>query len=123
MVARIRYCADVFASVTAILTSFNRFVPLPLPISTIIPHRTHALLPLPRNFKARNDANSKTMNFLASPEIVTAMTFAGRLSFNPLTDTLTSKDGRTFKFDPPSGSMLPEKGFTPGILPIGSATA
>lgn len=26
-----------------------------------------------RNFKARNDGNRKTMNFLASPDIVTAM--------------------------------------------------
>ena len=37
-----------------------------------------------RNFPARNDANPATMNFIASPEIVTAFALAGRLSFNPL---------------------------------------
>lgn len=67
-----------------------------------------------RNFKARNDGNLKTMNFLASPEIVTAMAFAGDLSFNPMTDSLTGKDGKPFKFDAPSGTKLPAAGFTPG---------
>src|ERR1700730_13467549 len=42
-----------------------------------------------RNFPARNDGKATTMNFIGSPEIVTAMAFGGRLSFNPLTDTLT----------------------------------
>ena len=41
-----------------------------------------------RNFKGRNDGNSSTMNFLASPEIVTAMSYAGSTTFNPLTDTI-----------------------------------
>ena len=41
------------------------------------------------------------MNFIASPEIVTAMALAGRLSFNPLTDTLTDGDGKPFRLDPP----------------------
>ncbi|KAJ9097620.1 hypothetical protein QFC21_004656 [Naganishia friedmannii] len=68
-----------------------------------------------RNFKARNDGNLKTMNFLASPEIVTAMSFAGSLSFNPMTDSLDTPNG-PFKFSPPVGSTLPEKGFTPGDL-------
>ena len=31
------------------------------------------------------------MNFIGSPEIVTALALAGRLSFNPLTDTLTGR--------------------------------
>ncbi|KAG9050262.1 aconitate hydratase [Tulasnella sp. UAMH 9824] len=69
-----------------------------------------------RNFKARNDANSKTMNFLSSPEIVTAMAFAGRLSFNPMTDSLTDANGKPFKFEPPTGIQLPQSGFTPGDL-------
>ncbi|KAG8893228.1 aconitate hydratase [Tulasnella sp. 403] len=56
------------------------------------------------------------MNFLASPEIVTAMAFAGRLSFNPTTDSITDADGKPFKFDPPSGVQLPPKGFAPGDL-------
>lgn len=67
-----------------------------------------------RNFRSRNDGNSKTHNMLASPEIVTAMAFAGRLDFNPLTDSLTAPDGKPFKFEPPKGDELPMMGFTPG---------
>ncbi|KAF0454164.1 aconitate hydratase [Gigaspora margarita] len=67
-----------------------------------------------RNFKNRNDGNPSTMNFLASPEIVTAMTFAGRLTFNPLTDTLVDKDGKPFQFSNPSGDELPKHGFEKG---------
>ena len=46
-----------------------------------------------RNFPRRNDGQPTTMNFIASPEIVTAFALAGRLSFNPLKDTLTGGDG------------------------------
>jgi aconitate hydratase len=42
------------------------------------------------------------------------MTFAGSLEFNPLTDSLTGKDGKEFKFSEPSGKELPPKGFDPG---------
>ena len=55
-----------------------------------------------RNFPARNDGQPTTMNFIASPEMVTALALAGRLSFNPLTDTLTGGDGRPFRLDPPA---------------------
>ena len=54
-----------------------------------------------RNFPMRNDGQPTTMNFIGSPEIVTAMALAGRLSFNPLTDTLTGADGKPFKLEPP----------------------
>ena len=54
-----------------------------------------------RNFPRRNDGQPTTMNFIGSPEIVTAMALAGRLSFNPLTDSLTGADGKTFKLSPP----------------------
>jgi aconitate hydratase len=54
-----------------------------------------------RNFPARNDGNATTMNFIASPEIVTAFALAGRLSFNPLTDSLVGADGNPFRLDPP----------------------
>ena len=67
-----------------------------------------------RNFRGRNDSNKKTMNFLASPDIVTAMAFSGKLSFNPMTDSLMDSQGQPFKFDPPSGIELPENGFIPG---------
>jgi len=67
-----------------------------------------------RNFKGRNDGNPATMNFLASPEIVTAMSYAGNTTFNPLTDSLPTPSGKPFKFAPPVGSELPTHGFAPG---------
>ncbi|KAH7883782.1 aconitase family-domain-containing protein [Phlebopus sp. FC_14] len=67
-----------------------------------------------RNFKSRNDGNRHTMNFLASPTIVTAMALSGRLSFNPMTDSLTLPSGERFKFTPPTGQHLPSRGFTAG---------
>ena len=54
-----------------------------------------------RNFPMRNDGQPTTMNFIGSPEIVTAMALAGKLSFNPLTDTITGADGKPFKLQPP----------------------
>jgi aconitate hydratase len=54
-----------------------------------------------RNFPRRNDGQPTTMNFIGSPELVTAMALAGKLSFNPLTDTLTGADGKPFKLQPP----------------------
>ncbi len=54
-----------------------------------------------RNFPRRNDGQPTTMNFIASPELVTAFAAAGRLSFNPLTDTLTAADGTAFRLEPP----------------------
>ncbi|KAK2192001.1 hypothetical protein NP493_41g04038 [Ridgeia piscesae] len=68
-----------------------------------------------RNFVARNDGNPKTCAFVASPEIVTALVLAGRLDFNPLTDSLTAPDGTKFKLDSPYGDELPAKGFDPGV--------
>ena len=67
-----------------------------------------------RNFKGRNDGNPSTMNFLASPEIVTAMSYAGSTTFNPLTDTLQTLTGQEFRFSPPTGSDLPSTGFALG---------
>ena len=54
-----------------------------------------------RNFPMRNDGQASTMNFIGSPEIVTALALAGRLSFNPLTDSLTGADGQPFRLRPP----------------------
>ncbi|KAJ7492880.1 aconitate hydratase [Mycena latifolia] len=81
---------DQKAEENAILTSFNR------------------------NFKSRNDGNRLTMNFLASPTIVTAMAFSGKLSFNPMSDSLRLPSGENFRFTPPSGQDLPSAGFTLG---------
>lgn len=64
-----------------------------------------------RNFAKRNDGNPNTHAFVASPEITTALAIAGKLSFNPLTDTLTNTKGEQVKLDEPSGLELPTKGF------------
>lgn len=64
-----------------------------------------------RNFSKRADGNPNTYAFVASPEIVTALTIAGDLSFNPLTDSLINENGVSVKLDPPSGYELPVKGF------------
>ncbi|KAF1820387.1 mitochondrial aconitate hydratase [Dissoconium aciculare CBS 342.82] len=67
-----------------------------------------------RNFPARNDGNSKTMNFLASPELVTAMSYSGSTTFNPMTDSITTPSGKEFRFQPPTGIDLPSEGFATG---------
>ncbi|KAK3715579.1 Aconitate hydratase mitochondrial [Vermiconidia calcicola] len=67
-----------------------------------------------RNFTGRNDANPATHAFVASPDLVVAMTLAGTLNFNPLTDTLKDKDGNDFKLAAPSGDGLPANGYDPG---------
>jgi aconitate hydratase len=64
-----------------------------------------------RNFAKRNDGNPNTHGFVASPEIVTAMTIAGDLTFNPLTDKLLNEDGEWVSLDMPEGLELPPDGF------------
>jgi len=36
-----------------------------------------------RNFRARNDSNPGTLNFLASPSVVVALALAGDVTFDP----------------------------------------
>ena len=68
-----------------------------------------------RNFPRRNDGNPGTMNFIASPEIVVAMSLAGSLSFNPLEDSLPAGDGSTYTLQPPkTAPEVPDNGFNPG---------
>jgi aconitate hydratase len=70
-----------------------------------------------RNFPRRNDGQPGTMNFIASPELVTALAAAGRLSFNPLTDTLTAADGTPFKLEPPQPAPeVPADSFARGHI-------
>ena len=65
-----------------------------------------------RNFPGRNDGKRDTMNFIASPEIVTAFALGGSLSFNPLEDLLETKDGKKIKLSPPEPAPeVPENGF------------
>ena len=86
-----RRAQDVAAAPNTIVTSYNR------------------------NFPARNDGSAATMNFIGSPEIVTALALAGRLSFNPLTDDLTGADGKPFKLNPPKvAPEVPAKNFARG---------
>ena len=65
-----------------------------------------------RNFPGRNDGKRDTMNFIASPEIVTAFALGGSLSFNPLEDSLETQDGKKIRLSPPEiAPEVPEKGF------------
>ncbi len=65
-----------------------------------------------RNFAKRADGNPNTHAFVASPEMVAAIAISGKLDFNPITDTLTNKDGEQVKLDPPTGYELPPNGFS-----------
>ena len=67
-----------------------------------------------RNFAKRNDGNAGTHAFVTSPELVTALSIAGRLDFNPLTDSLPTPSGKPFRFAAPSGDELPPRGFDNG---------
>ncbi|KAI9716721.1 MAG: Aconitate hydratase mitochondrial [Chrysothrix sp. TS-e1954] len=67
-----------------------------------------------RNFTGRNDANPATHSFVTSPDIVVAMSLAGHLKFNPLTDKLKDAQGNEFLLSPPTGDGLPAKGYDPG---------
>ncbi|XP_018027105.1 aconitate hydratase, mitochondrial [Hyalella azteca] len=67
-----------------------------------------------RNFTGRNDANPNTHCFVTSPEIVTALSLAGTLDFDPRKHELTGADGKKFKLDDPFAAELPARGFDPG---------
>jgi aconitate hydratase len=64
-----------------------------------------------RNFAKRADGNPNTHAFVASPEMVAAVTIAGRLDFNPMTDSLINENGEKVMLDEPTGWELPPKGF------------
>ena len=62
-----------------------------------------------RNFAARNDGNPATHAFVTSPELVTAFTIAGDLTFNPEEDTLIGADGKEIKLDAPLVTSYPAR--------------
>ena len=64
-----------------------------------------------RNFAKRNDGNAATEAFVASPEIVTALAIAGKLDFNPISDSIMLDNNEKFIFEAPEGSELPNEGF------------
>ncbi|WP_298653933.1 aconitate hydratase [uncultured Proteiniphilum sp.] len=78
---------DVKDRVNSIVTSFNR------------------------NFAKRNDGNPNTHAFVTSPELVAALTIAGDLCFNPLTDTLENYKGEQVKLAEPTGFEMPPGGY------------
>ncbi|MFZ9985766.1 MAG: aconitate hydratase [Ilumatobacteraceae bacterium] len=67
-----------------------------------------------RNFPKRNDGSANTLSFVTSPDTVIALALAGRLDFDPTTDTLAAPDGSTVKLDAPTGEVLPKKGYDAG---------
>ena len=64
-----------------------------------------------RNFAKRADGNPNTHAFVTSPEMVMALTIAGDLCFNPLTDSLTNDKGEEVMLSAPTGDALPRLGF------------
>ncbi len=64
-----------------------------------------------RNFRRRADGNPNTYAFIGSPELTVALAIAGRLDFNPATDSLVTKDGTEVMLDEPTGDVYPSKGF------------
>lgn len=63
-----------------------------------------------RNFAKRADGNPNTHAFIASPEIVMALSIAGDLKFNPLKDYLINEGGEKVKLDIPTGDIFPKNG-------------
>lgn len=63
-----------------------------------------------RNFAKRADGNPNTHAFIASPEIVMALSIAGDLKFNPLKDYLINENGEKVKLDIPTGEIFPKNG-------------
>jgi aconitate hydratase len=65
-----------------------------------------------RNFRKRNDGNSGTNSFIASPEVVVAYALAGTLAFDPLRDQIEAADGTRFRLSPPAPAPeIPKGGF------------
>jgi aconitate hydratase len=74
--------------------------------------RTNAIVTsFNRNFAKRADGNPNTYAFVASPELTMALTIAGDLCFNPLTDKLRTEDGREVMLQEPQGTDFPPLGF------------
>ncbi len=64
-----------------------------------------------RNFAKRNDGNPNTYAFVASPETVTLLAFAGKLTYDPRKEKLNTESGDFVSLDIPKGSELPRNGF------------
>ncbi len=65
-----------------------------------------------RNFPKRNDGNSGTCSFIASPETCLAYALFGTFSVNPFTTEIEASDGTSFRLQPPTDiDEIPEDGF------------
>ena len=67
-----------------------------------------------RNFPKRNDGSANTLSFVTSPDTVIALALAGRLDFDPTTDTITAPDGSQVSLAAPVGEVLPKNGYDAG---------
>ncbi len=70
-----------------------------------------------RNFPRRNDGNPETLAFIASPEIVMALSLSESLKFNPLKDTLINAEGKTVKLEAPApADEVPKRGYSESFV-------
>jgi len=77
-----------------------------------VPNRPNSIVTsFNRNFAKRNDGNPNTHAFVTSPELVAALTIAGDLCFNPLTDKLLNDRGEEVKLNEPTGFEMPPLGY------------
>lgn len=74
-------------------------------------HRNSIITSFNRNFAKRNDGNPNTFAFVSSPDMVMAYAIAGKLDFNPLTDSIENENGEMVKLDEPVGIVYPPNGF------------
>ena len=65
-----------------------------------------------RNFRRRADGNPNTYAFIASPAIAVALAVAGRMDFDPSSDSLIANDGTPFFLPAPFSDTLPTQGFS-----------
>ena len=68
-----------------------------------------------RNFPKRNDGLASTLAFVTSPETVVALALAGRVDFDPRTQTLTNDAGEEVRLEVGPGTELPSAGFEEGL--------
>ncbi|MBC8319715.1 MAG: aconitate hydratase [Bacteroidetes bacterium] len=74
-------------------------------------HRNSIITSFNRNFAKRNDGNPNTHAFVSSPDMVMAYAIAGKLDFNPLTDSIENENGEMVKLNEPEGVVYPPLGF------------